>query len=98
MREATCCGIYLRNLSKHPSDEITLVATGPLTNLAAAYTLDPKKFKKAKNIILIGGAGFEPGNITPAAEFNILSTLLPQSQYLKVRLIFLCLGWMLHIK
>ena len=33
--------------------------------------VDPKTFKKAKNIILMGGAGFEPGNITPAAEFNI---------------------------
>ena len=61
----------LETLSKHSSNEITLVATGPLTNLAAAYTLDPKTFKKAKNIILMGGAGFEPGNITPAAEFNI---------------------------
>ena len=83
----------LETLSKHSSNEITLVATGPLTNLAAAYALDPKTFKKAKNIILMGGAGFEPGNITPAAEFNIFVDPL-RNQSLKVKLKFLCLGWM----
>ena len=30
-----------------------------------------KNFLKAKEIIIMGGAGFEPGNVTPAAEFNI---------------------------
>jgi len=61
----------LNTLKEHPKDEITLVATGPLTNLGAALALDPKTFNRAKRIVLMGGAGFEPGNITPAAEFNI---------------------------
>jgi len=61
----------LNTLKEHPKDEITLVATGPLTNLGAALALDPETFNKAKRIVLMGGAGFEPGNITPAAEFNI---------------------------
>lgn len=61
----------LNTLKEHPKDEITLVATGPLTNLGAALALDPETFNRAKRIVLMGGAGFEPGNITPAAEFNI---------------------------
>ena len=61
----------LDTLKESPINEITLVATGPLTNLAAAFSIDPKTFRRAKRIVLMGGAGFEPGNITPAAEFNI---------------------------
>ena len=61
----------LETLKLNPENEITLVATGPLTNLAAAFVLDPITFKKVKKIVLMGGAGYEPGNITPAAEFNI---------------------------
>ncbi len=61
----------LETLKQSPINEITLVATGPLTNLAAAFSIDPKTFRRAKRIVLMGGAGFEPGNITPAAEFNI---------------------------
>ncbi len=61
----------LETLRINPENEITLVATGPLTNLGAAFALDPLTFKKVKRIVLMGGAGFEPGNITPAAEFNI---------------------------
>ncbi len=61
----------LDTLKETPPNEITLVATGPLTNLAAAFAMDPETFMRAKRIVLMGGAGFEPGNITPAAEFNI---------------------------
>ena len=61
----------LDTLKEAPNNDITLVATGPLTNLAAAFSIDPQTFRRAKRIVLMGGAGFEPGNITPAAEFNI---------------------------
>ena len=61
----------LDTLKESPINEITLVATGPLTNLAAAFSIDPVTFRRAKRIVLMGGAGYEPGNITPAAEFNI---------------------------
>ncbi len=61
----------IETLKKNPKKEITLVATGPLTNLAAALAMDPESFLRAKEIIIMGGAGFEPGNVTPAAEFNI---------------------------
>ena len=51
--------------------EITLVATGPLTNVAVAFAMAPDIIDHLKELVIMGGAGFEPGNITPAAEFNI---------------------------
>ncbi|WP_313527226.1 nucleoside hydrolase [Anaerotignum sp.] len=54
------------------SDEpITLVPTGPLTNIAALLLAHPELKKNIKQISLMGG-GVEFGNWTPAAEFNIL--------------------------
>ena len=61
----------INQLRNSKPNEITLVATGPLTNIAAVLAMDPDAFYKAKQLIIMGGAGFEPGNITPAAEFNI---------------------------
>jgi purine nucleosidase len=53
------------------SQEITLCALGPLTNLALALKKEPKIKSKIDQIVLMGGGFFEGGNITPAAEFNI---------------------------
>ncbi|WP_352400727.1 nucleoside hydrolase [Anaerotignum sp.] len=54
------------------SDEpITLVPTGPLTNIAALLLAHPELKKNINQISLMGG-GVEFGNWTPAAEFNIL--------------------------
>ena len=61
----------IKKLRNSKPNEITLVATGPLTNMAAVLAMDPDAFYKAKQLVIMGGAGFEPGNITPAAEFNI---------------------------
>lgn len=52
-------------------DSITLVPTGPLTNIAMAISRNPEIKPKIKEIILMGGALREGGNITPSAEFNI---------------------------
>lgn len=52
--------------------DITLVATGPLTNLAMAMRLEPKILPKIKEIVIMGGS-YQMGNVTPAAEFNILA-------------------------
>ncbi|ALC89440.1 ribonucleoside hydrolase [Bacillus sp. FJAT-18017] len=49
--------------------DITLVPTGPLTNIALAMIREPKIVPKIKEIVLMGGGTF--GNWTPAAEFNI---------------------------
>jgi inosine-uridine nucleoside N-ribohydrolase len=51
--------------------EITLIAIAPLTNLAAAEKKSPGILQKAKEIVIMGGAFFCPGNVTPQAEFNI---------------------------
>jgi len=50
---------------------VTLVATGPLTNIAAAFAMAPDIIERLQQLVIMGGACHEPGNITPAAEFNI---------------------------
>jgi inosine-uridine nucleoside N-ribohydrolase len=51
--------------------EITLVALGPLTNLALALRAEPAIVHAVHEVIIMGGALKVPGNITPNAEFNI---------------------------
>ena len=43
--------------------EITLVATGPLTNVAVAFAMAPDIIDHLNELVIMGGAGFEPGNI-----------------------------------
>ncbi len=50
---------------------ITICPLGPLTNIATAFQQAPDITEKVQEIVLMGGAYFEVGNITPAAEFNI---------------------------
>ncbi len=57
---------------KHPG-EITLVAVGPLTNLALALEKEPELPKLVKQLIVMGGAVDEPGNVTPLAEANFFN-------------------------
>lgn len=58
----------------HAEEEgtVTLVPTGPLTNIATAFDKDPTIVPKVENIVLMGGAMREGGNHSPSAEFNIL--------------------------
>ncbi len=58
-------------LRREPSGSVTLCPLGPLTNIATVFTRAPDVIKRVKEIVLMGGAYFEVGNITPAAEFNI---------------------------
>ena len=53
-----------------PDKSLTLVATGPLTNVAMAFAKAPKSMGRLEQIVLMGGA-IELGNVTPAAEFNV---------------------------
>lgn len=55
---------------KHPG-EITIVAVGPLGNLALALRLEPELPSLIKAVNIMGGAAFVPGNVTPVAEANI---------------------------
>jgi purine nucleosidase len=61
----------IETLRREPSGSVTLVPIGPLTNVAAAFRAAPDIIPRVGQIVLMGGAYFEVGNITPAAEFNI---------------------------
>lgn len=51
--------------------ELTLVALGPLTNVALALLKDPSISVKVRGCVMMGGTGQGPGNVTPVAEYNI---------------------------
>jgi purine nucleosidase/pyrimidine-specific ribonucleoside hydrolase len=51
-------------------DTLTVVATGPLTNIAQAVIEDSRTMRKVGRMVVMGGAFRTPGNITPVAEFN----------------------------
>lgn len=61
----------VETLTTHPAGTVTLCPLGPLTNIAAALQKAPEIAGKIQEIVLMGGAYFQVGNITPAAEFNI---------------------------
>ena len=61
----------IRTLRDAPEASITLCPLGPLTNIATAMQRAPDIIPRIAEIVLMGGAYFEVGNITPAAEFNI---------------------------
>ena len=50
---------------------VALCPLGPLTNIATALQRAPEIAERVQQIVLMGGAYFEVGNITPTAEFNI---------------------------
>ncbi|MBK0400268.1 nucleoside hydrolase [Limibaculum sp. M0105] len=58
------------SVAEHPG-EITLIAVGPLTNLAEALAHDPAIARGVKGVIVMGGALRVPGNVTSHAEANI---------------------------
>ena len=58
-------------LLAHEPKSVTLCCLGPLTNIAMAMVKAPAITPLVGEIVMMGGAYFEVGNITPAAEFNI---------------------------
>ena len=61
----------VETLSAAEPNSITLVPTGPLTNIATAIDRDPAILDAVREIVLMGGAMREGGNRSPSAEFNI---------------------------
>lgn len=71
LQEQHAVDFIIETLRTHDTDTITLCPLGPLTNIAAAFKRAPDIVEKVQEIVLMGGAYFEVGNITPTAEFNI---------------------------
>ena len=62
--------VIVDTIRAHPG-EITLVALGPLTNIATALLWAPDIAEKVERVVIMGGTGEHgPGNISPTAEFN----------------------------
>ncbi|GLK63530.1 nucleoside hydrolase [Paracoccus kondratievae] len=61
----------IETLRREEPGTVTLVPIGPLTNIAAAFQRAPDIIPRVQEIVLMGGAYFEVGNVTPTAEFNI---------------------------
>lgn len=64
-------GVQLIIDSVMNNEKVTIVATGPLTNVAMAIKMEPKILEKVDEIVIMGGS-IDNGNTSPAAEFNIM--------------------------
>jgi purine nucleosidase len=61
----------IETLMAADESSVTLVPTGPLTNIAMAMQRQPAILSRIEQLVIMGGAMREGGNITPSAEFNI---------------------------
>ncbi len=73
LAEGNAVDYLIRTLRAAPEKSVTLAMLGPETNLALALTQAPDIVKGIREIVIMGGAHFNGGNITPAAEFNIFA-------------------------
>jgi len=60
----------IQQIVRKSPGEISIIAIGPLTNLALAFRADPQLPRMVQSIVLMGGS-LSRGNVTPSAEFNI---------------------------
>lgn len=68
--ELTAAEFIVKNVLDSPG-EITLIALGPLGNLARALELEPRIARLVKKVVIMGGTVLESGNVSPVAEANI---------------------------
>lgn len=71
LAEGHAVEFIIDTLRAAPAGTVTLCPLGPLTNIAQAFEKAPDILERVQEIVLMGGAYFEVGNITPTAEFNI---------------------------
>ncbi|TMM54808.1 nucleoside hydrolase [Sulfitobacter sabulilitoris] len=71
LAEGHSVDFIIDTLRTHEAGTVTLCPLGPLTNIATALQKAPDIAGRIQEIVLMGGAYFEVGNITPTAEFNI---------------------------
>ncbi|XP_022962770.1 uridine nucleosidase 1 [Cucurbita moschata] len=68
--EKSAAEFLVDTVSQYPG-EVSILALGPLTNLAHAIKMDSTFASKVKRLVILGGAFFSLGNVNPAAEANI---------------------------
>ena len=71
LRDMHGVDFIIDTLRREAPGTVTLCPLGPLSNIATAFARAPDIIGRVGGIVLMGGAYFEVGNITPAAEFNI---------------------------
>lgn len=71
MQQEHAVDFIIETLRSEDSGAVTLCPLGPLTNIAMAFVKAPDIVSRVAEIVLMGGAYFEVGNVTPTAEFNI---------------------------
>lgn len=64
--------VIIDTVMQEPAGTVTLVPTGPLTNIALAVRLEPRIVERVKEVVLMGGA-YAMGNASPVAEFNVFT-------------------------
>lgn len=62
---------FLLEMARRYADRLTVVATGPLTNLALAAREDTTALRRVGRVLVMGGAVERGGNVTESAEFNV---------------------------
>ena len=71
LQDGHAVDFIIDTLKREPAGSVTLCPLGPLTNIATAFQRAPEIIDRVQEVVLMGGAYFEVGNVTPAAEFNI---------------------------
>ena len=72
LQEQHAVDFIVETLRTADDESVTLVPTGPLTNIGTAIDRAPDVLPKIRQLVIMGGAMREGGNYSPSAEFNIL--------------------------
>ena len=73
----------LVELARQNPNALTLVALGPLTNIAAACRLDSEAMATIREVVVLGGSADGRGNATPHAEFNFYADAIAAQEVVK---------------
>lgn len=71
LEEMHAVNFIVKTIMESEPGTITLVPTGPLTNIALALRMEPRIAERVSEVVLMGG-GFHEGNWSTVAEFNII--------------------------
>jgi purine nucleosidase len=72
LHEQHAVDYIVETLRAAEDESVTLVPTGPLTNIGTVIDRAPDVLAKIRQLVIMGGAMREGGNYSPSAEFNIL--------------------------